>query len=171
MNLKSSVFAWFSVWRLALIALFLGLVGHIFWLQRYTFTDGDVQDLCGVNIFHTRITLKEGQRINLGRLMDGSRISGGSGGFNPGTRKTVVAAGFRNGTLTISFLFEPVRETVAIPGLEITTRTFSSVFDHVNTNVVGFRFDEQPDGSVWLAEWDEEKDGQTKKVKYGYWIE
>lgn len=172
MNPKTSSIFWFAAWRIGLIAIFLSLIGYIVWLQRYTFTDQDVTDLCGVTIFRTSVTAKEGQKLCFGRQIDGIRSAGGSSEFKAGTQDVVIAVSSRGRSLTVSLLFRPpLADQIPDPAIRFSTRSLSSRIDDVKSNGVAIAFNEQPDGSVWLAEWVEEKEGQKKKIKYGYWIE
>ncbi|MBX9656592.1 hypothetical protein K2Y11_23490 [bacterium] len=169
---KTTSIFWFTAWRIGVIVLLLSLIGYIVWLQRYTFTDQDVTDLCGASIFRTSITTKDGQKLCFGRQVDGIRSAGASSEFKAGTQDAVIAVSYRDRSLTVSLLFRPpLADRVPDPAINFLTRSLSSRIDDVKSNGVAIAFDEQPDGSVWLAEWEEVQEGQKKKINYGYWIE
>lgn len=169
---KTTSIFWFAAWRIGLIVLFLSLVGYIVWLQRYTFTDQEVSEFSGLKIFRARFTMKEGQKLCMGQFVDGSHKLPNFEISKPGARELTIGVGYADETLTVATLFRPpFVDHVSAPPMSIATQSQSLRIHNINANVVGIWFNEQPDGSVWLAEWVEEKEGQKKKIKYGYWIE
>ncbi|MBX9656591.1 hypothetical protein K2Y11_23485 [bacterium] len=171
MNPRTSSIFWYAAWRIGLIAIFLSFVGYIVWLQRYTFTDQEVQHLFGGIIHRTNMHLDEGQRICFGRLIDGSRIVESSRKFSSGMRKAIIVACYRDERLTVSLELKPAGYFGLFRSKGVSPGSLFSCVDGIHTNRLDIRFNEQPDGSVWLAEWVEEKEGQKKIIKYGYWIE
>ena len=155
---------WPTIRRIALIVGSLGLACYLFWLQRYTFTDADITWMFGSQIFRTTINAKEGQKLCFGSSIDGSRSENFVWPIRTGQSRMTLAVSFEHKFLSVGIRLQP-------PGSSNGAEPQRFQFGEIKSNMMEFMLVNDPDGSVWFAEWDEEKDGKKNHVRFGYWLE
>jgi hypothetical protein len=169
MNPKTSSIFWFTAWRIGAIVLFLSLIGYIVWLQRYTFTDNDVLKMFGATVYRLRVDAKNGQQLRFGIMFDGERMTTASDSIHDGPVDLTVAVNLNEHNLSLAVKQDRNRwRRSSLIFHSGVTKTSYYVND---PTTITFPFIKENDGSVWLAEWNEEINGQTKKVRYGFWLE
>jgi len=171
MNPKPTSIIWFTVWRIGAIILFLSLVGYIYWLQQYTFTDSDVSGMFGAKLNRLRVNVQKGQSLRIGTMVDGERNMIVSDSIAEGEVDLTLATSIVEHNLSLGIKQDPVRwfHRRTFPMMRSGASKFGTYVN--DPTALNFLLIEESDGSVWLAEWEEEINGQRKKIRFGFWLE
>ncbi|MBX9656593.1 hypothetical protein K2Y11_23495 [bacterium] len=168
---KTTSIFWFTAWRIGAIVLLLSLIGYIVWLQRYTFTDKDVASMFDVTVHRLRLDVKKGQMLRFGIVSEGARNSTFGVTINDGSVELTIAVRMNEHDLSVAFKEDPIRWQRRRTWLTHQSGFGKTTYYVNDPTTITFPFIKENDGSVWLAEWNEEINGQTKKVRYGFWLE
>ena len=154
----------FPKWGLVVFLVCIGGIAIFLQTHNYTFTDNDIKDIFGAQVYRLTIESRDGERLCWGRSVNGLRKKMASEPLQSGQSEMILAVGpFEGDTFSVASKIVP-----PVINRDITYGAGRLRVKNVKTNAVTQSLTTDQDGSVWFAAWTETIDGVDNPVRFGF---